>query len=116
VNGTVDRYRVATKHPETGRYDRWRIRWDLSPDPYTGKRRQGTQRGFVTRKAADAALADRIGQVNAGTYVAPSRQRLAVYLTTWLTGLRVKPTTLDNYRTAVEVHTIPRVGGIASRP
>jgi integrase len=113
MNGTVDRYRVSTKHPDTGRYDRWRIRWDLSPDPYTGKRRQGSQRGFVTRKAADAALADKIGQVNAGTYVAPSRQRLAVYLTTWLAGLRVKPTTLDNYRTAVEVHTIPRVGGIA---
>jgi integrase len=113
MNGAVDKYRVSTKHPDTGRYDRWRIRWDLSPDPYTGKRRQGSQRGFVTRKAADAALAEKIGQVNAGTYVAPSRQRLAVYLTTWLGGLRVKPTTLDNYRTAAEVHTIPRLGGIA---
>ena len=79
-------------------YDRQRIRWDLSPDPYTGNRRQGSQRGFATRKAADAALAEKVDQVNAGTYVAPSRQRLAVYLTTWLSGLRVKPTTLDSYR------------------
>jgi hypothetical protein len=114
MNGTIDRYRVSTKQPETGRYSRSRIRWGLSPDPYPGKRRQGSQRGFVTRKAADAALADKISQVNAGTYVAPSRQRLAVYLTIWLAGLRVKPTTLDNYRTAVEVHTIPR-GWAASR-
>ena len=113
MNGSVEKYRVSTKHPDTGRYDRWRIRWDLTPDPYTGNRRQGSQRGFATRKAADAALTEKVGQVTAGTYVAPSRQRLAVYLTTWLAGLRVKPTTLDNYRTAAEVHTIPRLGGIA---
>ena len=55
MNGSVEKYRVSTKHPDTGRYDRWRIRWDLSPDPYTGNRRQGSQRGFATRKAADAA-------------------------------------------------------------
>ena len=113
MNGSVEKYRASSKHPDTGRYDRWRIRWGLSPDPYTGNRRQGSQRGFATRKAADAALAEKVSQVNAGTYVQPSRQRLAVYLATWLAGLRVKPTTLDNYRTAAEVHTIPRLGGIA---
>jgi integrase len=30
-----------------------------------------------------------------------------------LDGLAVKPTTLDNYRTAAQIHTIPRLGGVA---
>ena len=112
MNGAADKYRVSTKHPDTGRYDRWRIRWELPPDPYTNKRRQGSRGGFATRKAAEAALAEVLGQVNTGTYVAPSRQRLGVYLTAWLDGLRLKPTALDNYRTCAEVHVIPRLGGV----
>lgn len=111
--GTIDKYKVSARHPETGRYERWRIRWDLPPDPYTGKRRRGSKRGFATERAADKELTDVLGKVNAGTYVAPSKQRLAVYLTAWLAGLRVKPTTHDNYRTAAEVHVIPRLGGVA---
>jgi integrase len=113
LNGAVDKYSVATRHPETGRYTRWRIRWNLTPDPYTGERRQGSQAGFATRKLAEQALAEVLGKVNAGTYVAPSRQRLGAYLLAWLDALAVKPTTQDNYRTAVEVHTIPRLGGVA---
>lgn len=113
MNGSADKYRVRTRHPKTGRYDRWRIRWELPPDPYSGKRRRGTRAGFATRGEAEAALADVLGQVNHGTYVAPSRQRLGDYLTSWLDGLRVKPTTRDNYRTQVEVHIVPRLGGVA---
>lgn len=113
MSGTVDKYRVSTKHPDTGRYERWRIRWNLPPDPYTGERRRGSEAGFPTRKAAERRLTEIMGQVDHGTYVAPSRQRLAVYLTSWLQGLQVKATTRDNYRTAAEVHTIPRLGGVA---
>jgi integrase len=113
VNGAVDKYTVSTRHPETGRYTRWRIRWELPPDPYTGVRRQGSRGGFATRKEAESQLADLLGRVNSGTYVAPSRIRLGAYLSSWLDGLAVRPTTLDNYRTAAQVHTIPRLGGVA---
>ncbi|TVR25377.1 MAG: site-specific integrase [Nitriliruptor sp.] len=113
MSGTLDKYRVSTKHPDTGRYERWRIRWDLPPDPYTGERRRGSEAGFATRKAAETALTTILGQVQSGTYVTPSHQRLGVYLTGWLAGLRLKPTALDNYRTSVEVHIIPRLGGVA---
>lgn len=113
MNGAADKYRVKTKHPDTGRYDRWRIRWELPPDPYTGERRQGSRAGFATRTEAEAELARVLGQVNSGTYVEPSRQRLGTYLTAWLEGLRVKPTTRDNYRTQVETHIVPRLGGVA---
>lgn len=113
MNGSADKYRVRTKHPKTGRYDRWRIRWELPPDPYTGERRRCTRAGFATRSKAEAVLAELLGQVNNGTYVEPSRQRLGDYLTAWLEGLRVRPTTRDNYRTQVEVHIVPRLGGVA---
>lgn len=112
MRGSVDSYRVTTKHPETGRYERWRIRWELPPDLDTGERRRGTRRGFATRKEAEAKLATILGSVNDGTYVEPSRQRLAEYLRSWLGGLRVRPTTLDNYRTCAEIHVIPRLGGV----
>ncbi len=112
MNGSTDRYRVKTKHPDTGKYIRWRVRWELSPDPGTGDRRQGSKSGFATRREADAYLADVLGEVNAGTYVAPSRQRLGDYLTDWLDGIRVRPTTHDNYRTALLVHAVPRLGGV----
>jgi integrase len=112
MNGSTSKYRVKSKHPDSGRYDRWRITWELPPDARTGRRRQGTRGGFATRREAEAALAEVLGQVNAGTYVAPSRQRLGTYLTAWLGGLRLKPTALDNYRVAAEVHVIPRLGGV----
>jgi len=112
MSGSVTKYEVSTRDPVTRRFERWRIRWELPPDPYTGERRQGSRRGFTSRKEAERALAEIVGAVNAGTYVSPSRESLATYLTSWLRGLRVKPTTLDNYRVAAEVHTIPRLGGV----
>jgi hypothetical protein len=113
MHGAIDKYRVSTKHPATGRYDRWRIRWELPPDPYTGERRRGSAAGFQTRKAAERRLAEVMTEVGAATYVVPTRDRLGGYLTEWLRALSVKPTTLDNYRTAAEIHVIPRLGGAA---
>lgn len=57
-----------------------------------------------------AALSEILGQVHTGTYVEPSRQLLVEYLPEWLSGLRVKPTTLDNYRTCVDVQILPDSG------
>lgn len=113
MHGTVDKYRVSSKHPATGRYDRWRIRWELPPDPYTDERRRGSSAGYPTRRTAEQRLAELMAEVSTATYVTPSRDRLSAYLTEWLRSLSVKPTTRDNYRTAAEVHVIPRLGGVA---
>jgi hypothetical protein len=88
MHGAIDKYRVSTKHPATGRYDRWRIRWELPPDPYTGERRRGSEAGFPTRKAAERRLAEVMTEVGAATYVVPTRDRLGAYLTEWLKALR----------------------------
>ena len=47
---------------------------DLGRDPETGKRRQKWHSGYRTKREAEAALADLVGSVNRGTYVAPSKQ------------------------------------------
>lgn len=112
----MDSYRIQTKHPRTGRYERWRIRWELPPDPTTGQRRRGIRRGFGTRKEAEAELAKFLGQVNDGLFVTPSQQRLASYLTDWLAGLRVKPTTLDSTTAPAPTSTSSRASAVSGCP
>jgi hypothetical protein len=72
VSGHVDKYRVSTSHPDTGRANAGASGGSSHPTrtPATAAGHRG---GFATRKAAEAALAEVLGQVNAGTYVAPSR-------------------------------------------
>lgn len=108
MRGSVDKYAVSGGV-------RWRIRWDLPPDPDTGERRQGSRGGFATLREADAALRAVLGQVEQGVYVPPARATLAAYLRGWLAGLTVRPTTFDNYWRSAERKVIPRIGGVALR-
>lgn len=38
----------------------WRYRFDLGPDPLTGKRRQATRGGFATKREATTAMNEAI--------------------------------------------------------
>jgi Arm DNA-binding domain len=40
--------------------------FDIDPDPLTGRRRQRTKGGYKTKKAAEQALAEAIGQWRSG--------------------------------------------------
>lgn len=105
MRGHVTDYRT-----KSGR--RWKIVYDLPPDPETGKRRQTTRRGFETKREAQRALRDILSEVEDRTYVAPSKSTLAEYLRVWLDGIRVKPVTLAGYRRNLETYVIPRLGGV----
>lgn len=50
---------------------------DVGRDPQTGKRRQKWHGGYRTKREADAALAELVGNVNRGTYMAKTRLTLA---------------------------------------
>ena len=78
-----------------------------------GNRRQKSKSGFATKKKANTALANVQVGLSKGTYVAPSRQTVAGFLTDeWLPGISstIRPTTHRSYQLHVERHINPRIG------
>lgn len=104
------RGRVSSYQTKAGK--RWSIVYDLPPKP-DGKRRQALRRGFATRREAEAALRLALVAADEGRHVYHSTQTLSAYLRSWLAGVAVKPTTLENYRVCAEAYVIPRLGGVA---
>jgi hypothetical protein len=52
-----------------------------------------------------------------GTYVAPVKETFGEYLTRWLPTIKttVRANTFESYRSAVDVHLIPRLGHLQLR-
>jgi integrase len=88
----------------------WRIRWEGKPDPVTGLRRQHHKAGFRTGREAEAELRYILGEIDRGTFVAPTRRRLGDYLREWLEGLDLAPNTTADYHMLVESRIIPVLG------
>jgi integrase len=61
----------------------WAYRVDAGAHPETGKRRQVGKQGFTTKRAAEAALAEALGEVNRGTVVSRSQMTVREYLDEW---------------------------------
>lgn len=79
---------------------RWRVRWDLPPDPVTGSRRQRSLTIRGTRREAARRLAELEGEVEAGRWSDPTRIPFTVFRDRWLEAVRpaVRPSTWDAYR------------------
>jgi integrase len=93
----------------------WYVVVDL-PSGADGKRRQKWHGGFPTKKAAEAVRARLVHQLTTGFYVEPSSMRLSEWLVDhWLPvhQTRIKKTTYRAYRSAIEHHINPRIGGVA---
>lgn len=52
--------------------------------------------------------------IDSGTYIEPSDQTLAAFLENWLRGRRsqLRPSTLQSYEAAVDLHIAPRIGEV----
>jgi hypothetical protein len=95
---------------------RWRVRIDAPPDPSSGHRRRITPGGLTIRREArtverELATADLDVIANAEA----REQTVAGYLRAWLAGHSARPTTLSNYRTAIDKHLIPAIGALKLR-
>lgn len=90
---------------------RWRIVYDAPPGP-DGSRRQRQRRGFRTREAAEQALRKALTSVDEGRHVDRTTVTVGEYLSRWVEGHPVRPTTRARYRQAIECHLVPHVGGI----
>lgn len=108
MRGSIDKYRTPSGAT------RWRIRWD-QPTEIGGARQQGTKAGIATRREAEAMLLDVQNRLNLGVSVTSDRETVGAYLTRWLDGLRVKPTTLANYESVVRLYLKPELGSVRLR-
>lgn len=80
----------------------------------SGDRKQRRRKGYPTKRAALAALAEMQTSLQRGDYVEPIRMTLAEFLVDeWLPAVAstVRASTLASYRLHVERYIVPRVGG-----
>src|SRR5919202_6843287 len=90
---------------------------DLSTDPVTGRRRQRSK-SFKTKRAAQAALATMLADIDRGTAVDRSRQTVAQMMQYWLDTYarhRCAAKTVDDYERTIRVHIIPALGAIQAQ-
>jgi integrase len=100
------------KNPKTGKWD---FVVDVGRDPTTGKRRQIRNRGYATKKLAEAELTRIRSSLQSGTFVAPERVTLNTFLIgEWLPAIRptIESTTLASYEQNVRLHVLPHLGAL----
>ena len=91
----------------------WYYRFDIEPDPLTGKRRQVNGSGFATEREAwkecRAAMADH----EKGRTVQTTKRKVAAALEEWLTRIEhsIKPSMAQNWRNYADYYVIPYIGG-----
>jgi hypothetical protein len=66
----------------------WELKFDLEPDPVTGKRRSRYHSFKGTKREAEAELVRLIAAAHRGDYVDPSKQRSQISLTVGRPGPR----------------------------
>ena len=91
--------------------------WSFVVDlPSSGhRRRQVRRRGFNTRRDAQAALTELIGDVQRGGFVKLDRVTVGDYLRGWMEALPMtgrKESTVSSYRHNLRLHVLPHLEGI----
>ena len=92
---------------------RWYVVVDTGVDQ-DGRRKQKWHGGFGTRREAEVERAKIVNDLHTGGYVAADRLTLSGWVReSWLpmTRTRVKPSTYDSYRSNMETHVLPALGG-----
>ena len=80
-----------------------------------GKRKQLRRRGFQTKAKAQTELTKVLGDMQRGSFVKPSRTKVADYLNEWIAGLPAsgrRPSTIASYAANVRVNVLPTLGGV----
>ena len=91
--------------------------WSFVADvaPGGAMRHQVRKRGFATRKEAQTALNELLGDLQAGTFVAPDRTTLDEYLAEWMSALPTSgrsESTMSSYRHNLRLHVLPYIGSV----
>jgi integrase len=91
----------------------WSYRIDLGVGP-DGRRRQRQQGGFRTKREAQTALNDALGELQRGEFVSPSKQTLAEFTEAWLAAVKgeLAESAWANYGALMRTYVLPRVGAV----
>jgi integrase len=92
----------------------WQIVYDLGLDPVSGKRRQKTEGGFGTERAAKRELTKRLRALDDGSYVEPTGETLAQFAKEWLAAITptIRPSTHHSYERNLRLHVLSGLGEV----
>lgn len=92
---------------------KWGFRLDVGRDE-NGKRIQKWFGGYRTKKEAEKACAEKITEIERGTYTEPIYTTVGDYLRDWLKtqSVSLSPCTYNGYKVNIEKHIIPHLGKI----
>jgi integrase len=76
------------------------------------RRRDANGQPWTARQDAADALREAIVKAARGNWTEPSRQPVGEYLSTWLDGLRLAPSTIASYRKNIRLHIEPYIGAL----
>lgn len=90
----------------------WAVVVDIGRDEH-GRRQQKWHSGFRTKREANDALTEILGQLSSGQYVSPSKLTVRQFLEDeWLPAVKssLRPLTFDSYEGNIRNHIVPRIG------
>ena len=91
----------------------WYYRFDIEPDPLTGKRRQANGSGYTTEREAWKACRDAMADHEKGHAVRSARRKVADALEEWLTRIEHSVKTVDrrrDWRNYAKYYAVPYIG------
>ena len=90
----------------------WYYRFDIEPDPLTGKRRQANGSGYRTEREAWKECRAAMADYETGRVVSSSRRKVGDALEEWLTRIEhsIKPSMVQNWRNYAAYYVIPYIG------
>lgn len=92
----------------------WYVVLEL-PRKEDNKRNQKWYGSFVTRKEAEIALGNLLGELSSNRFVQPSKLKISEFVTNiWLPSMKsqLKPSTFDSYERNLKLHVLPSIGQI----
>jgi integrase len=92
----------------------WEIKFDITRDPGTGKRRSKTETVRGNKRDAQRVLRQRLDALDKGTFADAGKVTLGQWLTEWLSQAKhtTSPKTHERYGEIVNGHLIPNLGAL----
>lgn len=103
---------ITSYKTKAGERWRWQLRVPADPENSGAGMRMAGQAGYLTMKAADAALQDARRRLREHVRItAGGAPTVGEYSALWLDSLRLEASTIQGYRRIVRNHVLPRLGG-----